>query len=366
MLTSKELRTGFSCRRPSTVRHQRADDDIPPPALRPVRRESSAPPGAGGVTVTGRAAHLSLLTLPPSAPPPPDGPQPEASGWGQAAAVGSQPGLSGSGGGRNRRLRWLAETGGQQHRRTWGSRAALRRDPLGRRSGGAGEKRAELAAGAPAAPPLPGSYRAAKRGASPLPFSSRGPCVRQLGTTCVRTAVTSPRRSARRRTASSRAPPSLPPARHVPAPSAGPGARPGPAHSAAPRARGSFSNGRGRGAAPRAPPPPPAAAAFEAPRGSERQSRRRGPAPPPLPPGEAPDRTAPLRSPRRRVPAAPQVTALARGPPAAGTPPALALDGRGAAPAGWAPSGSPVWTEPASAVLRPGRALRIVPAHRRR
>nr|XP_026647818.1 homeobox protein engrailed-1-like [Zonotrichia albicollis] len=39
--------------------------------------------------------------------------------------------------------------------------------------------------------------------------------------------------------------PSLPPARHVPAPSAGPGDRPGPAR-AAPRARGSFSNGRAR------------------------------------------------------------------------------------------------------------------------
>lgn len=52
-----------------------------PRGLRPMRLDASAPPGAGGDTVTGRAAHLSLLMPgPPSLPP--DGPRPEAWGWG--------------------------------------------------------------------------------------------------------------------------------------------------------------------------------------------------------------------------------------------------------------------------------------------
>lgn len=142
----------------------------------------------------------------------------------------------------------------------------------------------------------------------------------------MRAAVTSPRRSARRRAAGSRPrpPPPIPSRLPVTCPRRARGPAPGPAQPrAAPRAGKLLERPRER---------PPAARnrcgagsrrRLRSPAGPQQRRRRGGPA---SPPDERRARRpaapfSPLlpRRRRRRGPAAPQVTGLARGPPAAGT-----------------------------------------------
>ncbi|XP_032918665.1 basic salivary proline-rich protein 2-like [Catharus ustulatus] len=258
---------------------------------------SSGRPGHGGERRGPRPGQVASrlraerstcrFERPPPPPAPlaaaPDGPQPEASGRGAAAAREQ----------REPEPPPAPIGGGQRDERTWRNRAAPRRDPArpcpagsalpvlprrparsgasrGRRgaAGGPGPGRLVPAPGVnfrssgggrrargkacgvrarrgrcPRRSPAPRSLPCAKRARPPASFLTRTVCPPAGDNVRAHRAdVMAPQRAqAHSRPAS----PSLPPARHVPAPRTGPGAWPGPAR-AAPRARGSFSNGCAR------------------------------------------------------------------------------------------------------------------------